>query len=455
MAAVQNRGHWGTRIGFILAVSGSAVGLGNIWKFPYNVGENGGGAFVLIYLLCVLFVGLPLMIGEFAIGRGANLDPAGAFKKLSPRKSWGWIGLMAVLAAFLIMSFYSVVGGWALAYTVKSISQSVTSFTSPEQAASYFKNFAANPVLIIGYTLAFLAICGAIVIKGQKGIERSCDILMPALVIFMLILIVRVLTLPGAAEGVKFYLIPDFSKVTAGTVLTALGHAFFSLSIAVGALITYGSYLSKKENLLSAAAYVTFFDTFIAIIAGFLIFPIVFSMGQDPASGPGLVFHILPAFFSSSSFGGFFSLLFFLLLSIAAITSGISLIETVVAYYIDEWKFSRLKSVLVVVSTLFLVSIPSALSFGLWKHITLFNMTFFDHVENIADNYLLPLGGVMVALFIGYVWSPQAAQKELETGAKVFTFAPLWAFLIRYVIPVLVLTILLAKVFPLAKAIIS
>lgn len=340
----QTRGFWTTRMGFILAASGSAVGLGNIWKFPYITGENGGGAFVLVYLVCIFLVGLPIMLAEFTLGKKSNLNPVGAFSAIKPKSPWVGIGFMGVLAGFLILSFYGVVGGWSIAYAVKSITLSVVDFSHPNEAGDFFGKFVSDPIEVTFYHAIFLSICIIIVAKGiDSGIEKACNFLMPILILFLFILMIRSLTLPGAVEGVEFYLSPDFSKITPHAILLALGHAFFSLSLGMGAMITYGSYLDQKENLVYATVAIVFFDTFIALLAGLVIFPAVFAMGLEPAAGPSLVFHVLPTVFSSMPLGTFASIVFFTLLMIAALTSGISLLEVVVAFFIDQLGWSRKK----------------------------------------------------------------------------------------------------------------
>ncbi len=435
-------------MGFVLAASGSAIGLGNVWKFPYITGQNGGGAFVLIYLVCIFAVGLPIMLAEFTLGRKTNLNPVGAFKTLQPNTAWVGIGYMGVVAGFLILSFYGVVGGWTLAYIVKSFSQSVLEFQSPKDAGQFFGQFIANPKEVVIYQALFMGLCMAIVIRGvHGGIERACAILMPTLFVILLILMVRSLTLPGAMEGVKFYLSPDFSKITPSVILIALGQAFFSLSLGMGAMLTYGSYLSEKENLVSATVYVVLFDTMIALLVGMVIFPAVFAMGLEPAEGPSLVFSVLPAVFSSMPFGAVVSIIFFVLLAIAAITSGISLLEVVVAYFIDQVGWARKKAVLTVGLIIFALGIPSGLSFGVMSDVKFMDKTFFDIVDNIASNYLLPLGGMLTAIFVGWKWGIAKAREEIEKHETRFHWANLWGFLIRYVTPVAVAFVFLAKFF--------
>jgi NSS family neurotransmitter:Na+ symporter len=435
-------------MGFVLAASGSAIGLGNVWKFPYVTGQNGGGAFVLIYLVCIFAVGLPIMLAEFTLGRKTNLNPVGAFKALKPNTPWVGVGYMGVVAGFLILSFYGVVGGWTLAYIVKSFSQSVLEFQSPKDAGQFFGAFIANPTEVVIYHALFMGLCMSIVIKGvHGGIERACDILMPTLFVILLILMVRSLTLPGAMEGVKFYLSPDFSKITPSVILIALGQAFFSLSLGMGAMLTYGSYLSEKENLTSATVYVVLFDTMIALLVGMVIFPAVFAMGLEPAEGPSLVFSVLPAVFSSMPFGTVVSIIFFVLLAIAAITSGISLLEVVVAYFIDQLGWTRKKAVLIVGLIIFSLGIPSGLSFGVMSDVKFMDKTFFDIVDNIASNYLLPLGGMLTAIFVGWKWGVVKAREEIEKHETRFHWANQWGFLIRYITPVAVAIVFFNKFF--------
>jgi NSS family neurotransmitter:Na+ symporter len=444
----NQRGFWASRMGFVLAASGSAIGLGNVWKFPYITGQNGGGAFVLIYLVCIFIVGLPIMLAEFTLGRKTNLNPVGAFKTLKPNSPWVGVGYMGVVAGFLILSFYGVVGGWTFAYIVKSFSQSVLEFQSPADAGKFFGAFIANPVEVLIYHALFMGVCMAIVIKGiHGGIEKACDIMMPTLFVILLILMVRALTLPGAMEGVKFYLYPDFSKISPSVVLIALGQAFFSLSLGMGAMLTYGSYLPAKENLTAATVYVVIFDTMIALLVGMVIFPAVFAMGLEPAEGPSLVFSVLPTVFSSMPFGTVVSIIFFVLLAIAAITSGISLMEVVVAYFIDQLGLQRRKAVLIVGGVIFLLGVPSGLSFGVMSDVKFMGMTFFDNVDNIASNYLLPLGGMLTALFVGWKWGIAKAREEIEKHETRFHWARQWGFLVRYITPVAVAIVFLAKFF--------
>ena len=406
---------------------------------------------MLIYLICIFIIGTPIMLAEFTLGRKTNLNPVGAFNSLKPNSAFTSIGYMGVLAGFLILSFYGVVGGWTFAYVVKSVTGSVLSFTSPKEAGVFFGNFISNTGETLLYHALFMGLCIAIVLRGvHGGIERACKILMPTLVLFLFLLMIRSLTLDGAMEGVGFYLNPDFSKISVNTVLIALGQAFFSLSLGMGCMITYGSYLSEKENLTSSTVYVVMFDTLIALLVGMVIFPAVFAMGLEPTEGPSLVFSVLPTVFNSMPMGHVVSIIFFTLLAIAAITSGISLLEVVVAYFIDQRGWQRKKAVIIVGSSIFAFGIPSGLSFGAMAELKLVGMTFFDHVDNIASNYLLPLGGMLTAIFVGWVWGTNNAHVEIEKHKNKFGFpwAQCWEFLIRYITPVAVGIVFLAKVLP-------
>ena len=444
----NSRGLWNTRLGFILAASGSAVGLGNIWKFPYIVGQNGGGAFVLIYIVCTIAIGLPIMLAEFTIGRKTSLNPVGAFQSLQPGTHWVKIGYMGVLAGFFILSFYAVVGGWTLAYVVKAFTHTISNFSSPKEASQFFGSFISNTWEVLFYQALFMSICVGIVFRGiQGGIERACKILMPTLVIILILLMFRALTLPGAMAGVEFYLKPDFSKVGPQTILIALGQAFFSLSLGMGCMLTYGSYLPERENLASATVYVVIFDTMIALLVGMVIFPAVFAMGLQPTEGPSLVFSVLPTVFVNIPFGNLVSIIFFALLAIAAITSGISLLEVVVAYFIDQRKWSRKKAVLITSTIIFSFGVPSGLSFGVLSDVKVFDMTFFDHVDNFASNYLLPLGGMLTSIFVGWIWGTKSAEEEIEKHQTKFRWKNTWGFLIRYITPVAVFLVFCAKFF--------
>ncbi|MCF7922937.1 MAG: sodium-dependent transporter, partial [Candidatus Marinimicrobia bacterium] len=410
----QSRESWGSKFGFILAAAGSAVGLGNIWKFPYIAGENGGAAFIFVYLICIAIIGFPVLIAEILIGRTTQRNPVGAFAALSKSKMWLSVGFLGVIAGFMILSFYSVIGGWTLGYVVETLRGSMSNFHNPEEAGELFAALSGSALWTLGYHTLFFSMVMFIVIRGVRGgIERSSKIMMPILVSILIILIVRGVTLPGADKGLSFLLVPDWGKINGHSILIALGHAFFTLSLGMGAMLTYGSYMSKKDSVITAAAQIVFLDTLIAIMAGVAIFSAVFASGLDPAAGPGLIFQTLPAVFATMTGGVYFSFLFFLLLAIAALTSAISLLEVVVAYFVDEKGWNRKNAVLIFGGTIFLLGVPSALSFNVLSDFTLFGKTFFDVVDFLASNILLPFGGLMIAIFAGWVWSRTSVMTAL------------------------------------------
>ncbi len=630
-----NREHWGSNLGFILAAAGSAIGLGNIWKFPYITGQHGGGAFVLVYLLCIAVIGLPVMLCEITLGRHTERNPVGAFKQLSPSSStvahligvgivltgvfllcfgqWGWglvalalgalvfrfgwvlVGGMGVLAGFLILSFYSVVAGWTIGYTLNSVTGKLqtdpaaqppevlarvllpAAKTAPEAelaaiqenddlsvlgkelaterlqrvyagryleenfgvvlpveddmdryeyaeifdatlakevprdkllahlteryggateetgangetvtvyprkfhtavAGGQFDAFMRNGVYAIGFHLLFMMLCVAIVCLGvQGGIEKASKILMPTLFVLIIALIVRGITLDGAVAGVRFYLSPDFSKLDPKSVLMALGHAFFSLSLGMGAMITYGSYVDKKQNTFLSTLAIVGLDTLIALMAGLAIFPAVFAEGFDPGAGPGLVFITLPAVFNRMPGGLFWASLFFLLLLVAALTSGVSLLEVVTAYFVDEWKCCRKKVTVLAGVVIFLIGSLAALSIADWDRIRWLQIallklfgsakgSFFDVLDGLSSNWLLPLGGLFISVFVGWIWGTKKATDEIRKGSHnfadihlfslmaglkddeshnsevhVLTLASVWGVFIRFISPVAVL----------------
>lgn len=510
-----SREHWSGGLGFILAAAGSAIGLGNIWKFPYITGENGGGAFVLVYLLCIAVIGVPVMLCEMVLGRSTQRNPVGAFKALNPRNSnlahligicmillgvfllvfqrWGWavvtlalgasvfrfrwilVGAMGVVAGFCILSFYSVVAGWTVGYMVKAMMGQLN-FVDVPAAKAAFGDFILNPAWAVGCHGVFMLLCVLIVYKGvQSGIERWSKILMPVLFLILIVLIVRGLTLPGAMAGVQFYLSPDFSKITAESILIALGHAFFSLSLGMGAIITYGSYVEKNQNLFVSTLSVVALDTIVALMAGLAMFPAVFAKGFAPDAGPGLVFQVLPVVFCHIPGGPFWATIFFVLLLVAALTSGISLLEVVTAYFVDERGWSRHKAAVVFGVVIFLLGSVAAVSVANWDNlpelhrwlVKAFGTTknsFFDVMDNLASNWMLPLGGLFISLFVGWIWGTKHAIDEIRHGSRNFadvhllallaglkddpahnsqqhalTLASLWGVFIRFVSPVAVL----------------
>lgn len=440
---MQTREHWGSKLGFVLAAAGSAVGLGNIWKFPYVAGNNGGAAFVLVYLGAILILGLPIMIAELVIGRHTEKDPVGAFKAMFGTSAWSYVGYIGIASGFLILSFYSVVGGWTLGYIVKSVTGGLASITNPGDASTIFGSFVQQSWLVILYHLLFMLACMFIVIRGIKGgIESFSKVLMPMLLIILVVLMVRGLSLQGGWKGVEFFLQPDFSKLTVKSIHDALGQAFFSLSLGMGAIITYGSYLSRNEKILNSALWIVILDTFIAILAGLAIFPAVFSQGMSPTEGPGLIYHIIPAVFARMPYGGFFLILFFVLLFIAALTSAMSLLEVVVTYIIDEKGWERKKAVWVFGTVIFLLGIPSALSFSSMSGFTFFfGLNFFDFLDALTSKYMLPIGGFLIAVALGWKYGLQNTIHELDPDTKIISLKELWAFTIKFVSPVILFVV--------------
>lgn len=435
------REHWGSRLGFILAAAGSAVGLGNIWKFPYMTGSNGGAAFLIIYIALVFTIGLSVMLAEFVIGRAAEKDAVGSFAKLKGG-AWPLVGYFGIAAAFIILSFYSVVAGWTIAYIFKTAS-GVLATADSETLGGLFGGFISDPVQPLIYHAAFMGLTVWVVLSGVGGgIERASKILMPLLFVLLLVLIGRAVTLPGAAKGLDFYLSPDFSKVTAQTFSDALSQAFFSLSLGMGAMITYGSYLSKKENLGSSALWVTGLDSSVAFLAGLLILPAVFAFGFDPAAGPGLTFITLPAVFAQMPAGTFFGLLFFILLTVAALTSSVSLLEVVVAYFVDEKQLGRKSAAVGFGVVIFLLGVPSSLSLGVWSDVQVFGLGFLDLMDFVSSKLILPIGGFFISVFVGWVIWPRAVD-ELDGGVNPVLVKG-WQVLVRFVAPVAIAWILVS-----------
>ena len=430
------RENWGSRLGFIMAAAGSAVGLGNIWRFPYTAGANGGSAFIIIYLLFTFVIGLSVMIAEFAIGRRTSLAAVGAFKHYN--KNWTFAGVLGVVSAFFIMGFYPVVGGWALAYVFKTFTGLLG---NPDAIGDVFGGFITSSFEPILWMVLFLALNVIIVAKGiAGGIEKAGKILMPALFGLLILLAIRSLTLDGAAAGVEFLLKPDFSKVTGETWLAALGQAFFSLSLGMGCMITYCSYLNKKENLPSNALIVTALDTAVALLAGFAIFPALFAFGMEPAAGPGLVFVVVPVVFAQMGTIGFIlSILFFTALVVAALTSSVSLLEVVVSYLIDQKNMERKTAVYSTAGIMTATGILASLSLGVMSGVTFFGVGVFDFLDILTDKIFLAIGGMLLAIFAGWVVKKEDLKNELTNeGTLSFKLFDVWYFCIKFLIPLAV-----------------
>lgn len=445
----QTRENWGSKFGFILAAAGSAIGLGNIWRFPYVLGENGGAAFLFLYLICIAVIGLPVLIGEILIGRTGKRNPVGSFKALTKSKFWPYVGGMGIAAGFMILSFYAIVAGWSFGYIIEAINGSFLTYGSPDQAAEHFNFLIHDVVWIVVMFMIFMLLTMLVVYFGvQKGIERGSKIMMPALLVLLIIVMIKGITMEGSGAGLEFILKPDWSKISATTILLALGQAFFTLSLGMGAMLTYGSYMSEKDNIPSSAVQILVLDTLIAVIAGIAIFTAVFATGLDPAEGPGLIFHTLPAVFTKMVGGHIFSIIFFILLSIAALTSTISLMEVITAYFVDELNWKRHNAVIVFGIVTIIFGIPSALSFNLLSDFTIFGLTIFGLLEYVTANIMLPLGGLLISVFIGYVWGLDKAVVELKKGAeKLFEKSKLrielWKILLKYFAPILIFLVLL------------
>jgi NSS family neurotransmitter:Na+ symporter len=438
------RDTFGSKFGVIAATAGSAVGLGNIWRFPYIAGENGGGAFLLIYLVFIIVIGMPVMLSELTIGRATHRNAFGSFKVLRPESQWFWVGIMGIAAAFMINSFYSVIAGWTLEYLVKAITNQFAG-RDTESITGLFTQFQNTTWRPIMWTIVFVVLSGAVVLAGvKKGIEKYTKILMPLLVILILVMGIRSVSLPNASEGLRFLFKPDFSKITSSSILEALGQAFFSLSVGMGALITYGSYINKSENLGSTTVAVAFSDTLIAILAGVAIFPAVFAFGISPASGPDLVFVTLPNIFAQMSGGYFFALMFFFLLSVAALTSTISILEVVVAYFSEELKISRVKATILASSGVLVLGVFSSLSLYQMPQISIFGINLFSVLEYTASNILLPLGGLLIVIFVAWLFGAKKLKNELSSKKIHNTpYFSVFLFIIRFIAPLAIALVFL------------
>lgn len=451
----SNRGSFATRLGIILATAGSSVGLGNIWRFPVETGEHGGAAFILIYLLCVIFLGVPMMTAEFIIGRRTHKDIASAYQELAPRQPWYLTGFAGMICVTLILSYYSVVAGWVLKYASSAATGSLSAVTD---ASSYFTDFCTSTWSPLVFTLAFLLLTHVIIVRGvQNGIERFSKLMMPLLAIIMILLAVGSLTMPGAAAGVRFLLQPDFSRIDANVVLSALGQAFFSLSIAIGCLSTYASYFKPDVPLMKTAANVVGIDTAVAILSGFIIFPAVFSVAEvTPDAGPGLVFVTLPSIFSSlfssaPAVGYVFSLLFYLLLVLAALTSTISMHEEVTAFFVDRLHFSRHRAAICMTAICMVLGTLCSLSFGpLADFRPFFGRGFFDAFDGVTALWIMPLSGIVLSIFVGWRLPKSLVIEELTNHHTLRL--PNWLFhsfffLIRWVAPLAISLIFLNELF--------
>jgi len=445
---VDNRGKFSSNLGVLAATLGSAVGLGNIWKFPYMTGENGGAAFIIIYLICVALASLPVMLSEFVIGRRTNSNPVGAYKKLKPGSMWFLVGFAGIASSLLIMFFYTGVAGWVLSYIFKSISGAFIN-TNPENTIVVFQNFITDSFSPLIWQWIVLVIVTAIIIAGvEKGIERITKTLMPILLILLIFCDIRALTLPGAMKGVEFIFSPDFSKVNGGVILAALGLAFFKLSVGMGTMTTYGSYFKNDQDMPKTAVRVAVSDVIISILAGLAIFPAVFAFGFQPDAGPGLLFITIPMVFSKMPMGNVLLALFFLLTAIAATGAMISLLEVPVSYLVDEKNWPRKKAAIVSAVVIALIGSTAALSAdsgAILGGITFFGKTFFDLYDYISSNILMPLGGIFIVIFAGWVLGKKVLMSEIsnEGMLKNEAFVNTFTFIVKYISPLLIAVVFL------------
>ncbi len=438
----QERGNFGSKIGAVLATAGSAVGLGNIWRFPTEVGNNGGAAFFLIYIVCVLLVGLPVMVSEFVIGRHTHTNTITAFRRLAPGRWWRIVGVEGVFVSFLILSYYIIVGGWTLHYTMASVANRLT---EGQDFGEYFARFSSSAWMPVVFAAVFIGVVHFTIVNGvRNGIERFSKVMMPLLLLIIGVLVVCSFSMSGFSQGIKFLLKPDFSEVTPGVFLSAVGQAFFSLSIAMGCLCTYSSYFDERTNLVKTAFSVATIDTIVAVLAAFIVFPAVFSVRVEPNAGPGLVFITLPnvfnmAFHNVPVVGYVFSGLFYVLLLVAALTSAISIHEPVTAYLHEEWHISRERAAAIVSVMAMVFGTACSLSFGPWSGFTICGMTIFDLFDFLSAKVIIPLGGVLIALFAGWHLDRKMVEGELTNQGKLrFPLFRLYLFLVRWVAPLVI-----------------
>ncbi|MFR9603265.1 MAG: sodium-dependent transporter [Rikenellaceae bacterium] len=443
---IGNRSKFGSKVGAVLVAAGSSVGLGNIWRFPYVMGENGGAAFLLIYIACILFIGLPILLGEFSVGRATGKNSVGAYRSLDRR--WTPLGFCGMLASFFIMGFYFVVASWTAEYFVCSASGELSTYSTATQYQELFDNFISSPWKLIGYTWVFLLATHTIIYLGvNRGIERISKILMPILFFILIVLGIKSLMMSNSSEGLEFMFKPDFSKITPSVVIQALGQAFFSLSIASGCMITYASYFNNKTNLRTTAVQVTLLDTLVALLSGIIIFPACFSVGVMPGVGEQLVFVTLPGIFNQMAGGAIWSTAFFLLLVIAALTSTIAQHEVTTSYFIDEWKMSRPKAAVATTLIVGVLASAAALSLSVWSGYRIFDLRIFDVFDQFTANILLPLGGFFTSVYVGWQMDRKVLYGQLtnhgELGSMVVNCV---VFLLKYICPVMMMLIFLDSI---------
>ena len=440
-------GHWSSRMAFILAVTGSAVGLGNIWKFPYVAGQNGGGAFVFIYLFCVFLIGMPVMMSEILIGRRGRRNPVATMALLGDEegssRQWQWVGVLGVLAGILILSYYSVIAGWTLAYVQKTVS-GVFAGASPREVSAVFSDFTGNWLSVSLAHTVFMGLTTIVVARGvERGLEQAVRFMVPELLVLMLALLGYSVNSGYFASGVAFMFTPDFEALTWDSVLAAMGQAFFTLSLAMGAVMAYGAYLPEETSITGASAAVVVADTLIAMLAGLMIFPLVFANGLDPAEGPGLVFDTLPLAFGQMPGGVFFGTIFFVLLVFAAWTSAIGLMEPSVAWLVEQHGRSRSQAAIMIGLLIWAIGFGTVLSFNVLADFKILKGTVYDNVDYLTSNIMLPLGGVFITVFASWVMCRNSSAEELGGAGTIYS---IWHFCARYVAPVAILFIFLKAV---------
>ena len=441
----SSHGEWSSRTAFILAAAGSAVGLGNIWKFPYIAGENGGGAFVLIYIMCVLFIGIPIMLSEVYLGKRGRLNPIASIRYISERenrsKNWQIIGLIGILAGILILSYYSVIAGWTMAYASRT-AFGVLNNIDANGAALVFENFISDPERLLAWHTMFSIITAVVVSRGVKsGLENTVIRLMPALLVLLLALVFFSAVEGDFVNGVKFMLYPDFSQVTWKTVLIAMGQAFFSLSLGMGALMVYGSYLSSEISIPKTCVIVASLDTMVALLAGLAIFPIVISSGLEMTQGPGLIFQTLTVAFGLMPGGQLFGTLFFILLIVAAWTSSISLIEPMIIWLIEKYNISRIQAAIFSAALAWFIGIGTIISFNIGSDIKIFGLNIFESLDYLTSNILLPMGGILITIYVSWFLSKEKVNSELKINSKILRM--LWYFSARVIAPIAVIFVML------------
>lgn len=447
---MSEKSQWGSKIGFILASAGSAIGLGAVWKFPYMTAANGGGSFLLVFLIFTLLIGLPLLLAEFVLGRGAAVSAVKTFGKLGKNKKYNIFGIIGAFALFVLLSFYSVIGGWILVYLGISIADALGIYSTSDYVA-LFSTIISNPWIALGAQAMFILLNVLIVSRGvQKGIERASKIMMPMLFIIFLIIITRSLTLPNSMAGVTYFLKPDFSKITTSGLLFALGQSFFALSIGVTAMLTYASYLNKQVNMVQSGVSVVMMNIAVSIMAGLAIFPAMSSFGMESEGGPSLLFIVLPQLFNNMAFGKIFYILFLILFLFATITSSVVMLEINVGNLTDQKNTNRIKWSVIVGILTFVFGIPSALSYGPLANTLFFGKTFFDSMDFLVSNILMPLGCLFLSIFTGYVLDKKVAMRELhvkEDNKVSLGFFKVWLFLLRYILPIIIMIVCLAQFF--------